>query len=72
MLKKIGYNYFYILNKAIKISKKNFLYKIYGKIMFIMTYLRFLIQGLKIVEIKKIEENINYPGIIASFEKLKK
>ena len=36
-----------------------------------MTYLRFLIQGLKIVEIKKIEENINYSGIIASFEKLK-
>ena len=55
-----------------KISKKNFLYKIYGKIMFIMTYLRFLIQGLKIVEIKKIEENINYSGIIASFEKLNK
>lgn len=71
-LKKIGYNYFYIPNTPIKISKKNFFYKIYGKIMFIMTYLRFLIQGLKIVEIKKIEENINYPGIIASFEKLKK
>ena len=72
ILKKIGYNYFYTPNTPIKISKKNFLYKIYGKVMFIMTYLRFLIQGLKIVEIKKIEENINYPGIIASFEKLKK
>ena len=72
VLRKIGYNYFYIPNTPIKISKKNLIYKIYGKIMLITTYLRFLIQGLKIVEIKKIEENINYPGIIASFEKLKK
>ena len=70
VLRKIGYNYFYIPNTPIEISKKNLFYKIYGKIMLIITYLRFLIQGLKIVEIKKIQENINYPGIIASFEKL--
>lgn len=70
VLKKIGYNYFYTPNTPIKISKKNFFYKVYGKIFFILTYFKFLLQGLKIVELKKIEENINYPGIIASFEKL--
>ena len=70
VLKKIGYRYFYVPNTPVKISKKNFFYKVYGKIFFILTYFKFLIVGLKIVELKKIEENINYPGIIASFERL--